>query len=62
MNSKFFLTFRNPQDQIDYDKARNPEIIFISSLLLIERIIFLLILVITYLTTDDVITDKRLIL
>ena len=44
MKSKFFLTFRDPKDMLDYTRIRNKEIIMISFLLLLQRLLFLTIL------------------
>jgi hypothetical protein len=45
---KFFLTFYDRKDKIDYQIKRNPEIVIISSLFLLQRIFNLIILIINF--------------
>ncbi len=62
MKSKFFLTFKDPQDMSDFTEARNPEIILISSLLLIQRVLFWIVLLINFLADSESVDARRLYL
>ncbi|TNV84459.1 hypothetical protein FGO68_gene5675 [Halteria grandinella] len=55
--SKLTLAFSDPQDTIDYNLQKRHEIIFISALLFVQRMIFLIILLVSSFQNDTV--DNR---
>jgi|LauGreDrversion4_2_1035121.scaffolds.fasta_scaffold234575_2 hypothetical protein len=48
MDSQIFLTFKDPQTRNEFNKQRRPDIVKLSALLLIQRSIFLAIIVINF--------------
>ena len=52
MQSNFLLTFKDPRDRKDYQKARKSEILLMTTILFIQRVIFLTILVVNHFASD----------
>lgn len=59
MKSLFFLNFRDPKDNIEYMMKRNPEILFISCILFIYRIIFLIVILANHYAREEEIDIRR---
>lgn len=48
MISNFFLSFTDKRDKLEYNLKRKPEIIKISILLLMQRLLYLIAIIINY--------------
>ena len=63
MDSRVFLTFKDPETLSEYNKKRHPEILKISLILLAERTLFFFVLLINNLALSaSTISARRLIL
>lgn len=61
MDSRIFLTFKEPAMRAAYNSQRQPEIMKLSALLIAERAIFLLIIVINYFGHPRSVNPMRMI-
>jgi len=61
MDSRFYLTFKEASIKEDYNKLRQKEIIKLSGLIIIERIIFLTIIVSNYLAAPNKVSIMRMV-
>jgi hypothetical protein len=61
MDSRFYLTFKEASINHDYNKLRQKEIIKLSALILVERIIFLTIIVSNYLAAPNKVSVMRMV-
>jgi len=61
MDSRFFLTFKEPSVRDDYNKQRQTEIIKLSALILVERIIFLSIILTNYIASPIKVNIMRMV-
>ena len=59
MKSKFFLNFKDPQSSWEYMYKRNPEILIISLLLLIARLIILVVIFVNHFYPESHILYER---
>ena len=61
MLTNFLLAFKDPQDQQRYNKERQSEIIKISSLLLLQRAIFIFVMLFNHFLEPEVVTKIRIV-
>ena len=59
MKSNLVLTFKDNQDKENFVKARNPEIIMISGILLLQRFIFFITVLVNFLVDSTETSAER---
>ena len=61
MDSRFYLTFKDPSVLEDYNKQRQKEISKLSALILVERILFLTIIVTNFISSPVKVNIMRMV-